>query len=391
MSPIFRTFAPFYGRIIMNTSLFYTHLYRWYEANSRSLPWRETQSPYSIWISEIILQQTRVAQGIDYYRRFMEQFPTVEALAQASEDEVLRLWQGLGYYSRARNLHRAAQQIGSTDRFPATYDSLRALAGVGDYTAAAIAAFAYNLPYAAIDGNICRVLARLFDMSDDPATAAGKNRFRQAADQLLDTRNPRLYNNAMMELGALQCTPRDTSCDACPVQNHCLAYAHHTVSLLPVHTPKKPLHDRYLAYYIYIKVTPQHETYTLLHRRDGNDIWRHLWEFPLVEQTEPFSDPLPSRGVQLTHILSHQRLHARFYLCPVCQMPTLPNTIEVPLDRLQQYAMPRLLLRAMEQIDFFVHKFAQTKKLPYLCAAFRKGRKSPAYISRSGKYFCLMV
>lgn len=337
----------------MNTSLFYTHLYRWYDANCRSLPWRETQSPYSIWISEIILQQTRVAQGIDYYRRFMEQFPTVEALAQASEDEVLRLWQGLGYYSRARNLHRAAQQIGSTDRFPATYDSLRALAGVGDYTAAAIAAFAYNLPYAAIDGNICRVLARLFDMSDDPATAAGKNRFRQAADQLLDSHNPRLYNNAMMELGALQCTPRDTSCDACPVQTHCLAYAHHTVSLLPVHTPKKPLHDRYLAYYIYIKVTPQHETYTLLHRREGNDIWRHLWEFPLVEQAEPFTDPLPARGVQLTHILSHQRLHARFYLCPICQMPALPNTIEVPLDRLQQYAMPRLLLRAMEQIDFF--------------------------------------
>lgn len=253
----------------------YNRLYRWYEQHHRVLPWRETADPYCIWISEIILQQTRVNQGFAYYMRFIERFPDVATLATAHEDEVLRYWQGLGYYSRARNLHKAAQWVMENGQFvggetgkelaenhtdsavpkekaDAVFHHLRAMAGVGDYTAGAIASFAYNLPYPALDGNVYRVLARLYDCDTAFDTTAGKKYFHQLAEELLDNQHPRLFNSAIMEFGALYCTPTTPDCEQCPIQEWCMGYAHHTVELLPVRKPRPTLRDRYLNYTIYL-------------------------------------------------------------------------------------------------------------------------------------------
>lgn len=341
----------------MNTYLLYNKLYRWYEAEHRVLPWRETEDPYRIWISEIILQQTRVAQGMDYYMRFVERFPDVQTLAQASEDEVMRYWQGLGYYSRARNLHRAAQMVAATCGSvggvagctqPAqeqVFRSLLSMPGVGEYTAGAIASFAFNLPYPALDGNVYRVLARLYDCDIAFDTSAGKKHFHALACQLLDRHNPRLFNSAIMEFGALYCTPQSPDCEACPLQEFCLAHAHHTVALLPVRKPRTTLRDRYLNYTIYL--TPDRRT--LIRQRTGNDIWKHLYEFPLVESDQL----LPVSAVpvtDITHILSHQRLHARFHIEYVSALPSIPDTLAIPLSSLDDYALSRLTLKALEAL-----------------------------------------
>ena len=223
----------------MLNSLFYSHLYAWYEANHRVLPWRDTQDPYAIWLSEIILQQTRVAQGMEYYMRFLARWPRIEDLANAQEEEVLREWQGLGYYSRARNLHKAAQVIVETQKpqvesgkqngyfFPRTFEEIRSLPGIGEYTSGAIASFAYNLPYPAMDGNVYRVLARLLDIDEPFDTTAGKKLFHREIEQLLDRNNPRLFNSAIMEFGALYCTPvltqsSNSPCPECPIKDFCL-------------------------------------------------------------------------------------------------------------------------------------------------------------------------
>lgn len=346
------TFAP-----ILNHSLIHNHLSRWYEQNHRILPWRETQDPYLIWVSEIILQQTRVNQGLDYYLRFVKRFPTIHTLAQASEDEVLRYWQGLGYYSRARNMHRAAQQAVASGAqvfchadsldAEAIFHSLLSLPGVGEYTAGAISSFAFNLPYPALDGNVYRVLARLYDCDIAFDTTQGKKHFRQLAEALLDRSHPRLFNSAIMEFGALHCTPTSPDCVSCPIQACCLAYAHHTVDLLPVRKPRTQLRERFLNYTIYC--TPDMQT--LLHQRTDKDIWQHLYEFPLQESDQllPVESHLPS--IDLTHILSHQRLHARFHIKKVSELPQIPHTIIIPFSSIDDYALSRLTLRALDSLS----------------------------------------
>ncbi|MCQ2312108.1 MAG: A/G-specific adenine glycosylase [Paludibacteraceae bacterium] len=365
----------------MNIDNFRYELYQWYEANKRLLPWRETQDPYKIWLSEIILQQTRVAQGLDYYLRFIDRFPTVQDLAAAEEDEVLLLWQGLGYYSRARNLHKAAIEIVESgefrvesrmeslelkvDRvgFPKTFEELRQLPGVGDYTAGAIASFAYNMPFPAMDGNVYRVLSRIYDDETVFDTEAGKRHFRALDEQLLDQTNPRLFNSAIMEFGALYCVPQNPECEQCPLQRFCLAYAHHTVELLPLRKPKNELKDRYLNYIIYLDKADN----TLIHQRTEKDIWQHLWEFVLTEtQNSKLSNKTASlnsirladrarQGRELstlnfTHILSHQRIHASFSVQSCSELPTIENTKQVAIKDLDNYAFSRLTLKALQRL-----------------------------------------
>ena len=316
----------------------YRHLYHWYEINHRILPWRETEDPYAIWLSEIILQQTRVAQGMEYYMRFLNRWPTVEDLAKADEAEVLREWQGLGYYSRARNLHKAAKMIGSS--FPKTFEEIRALPGVGDYTAGAIASFAYNLPYPAMDGNVYRVVARLLDIDEAFDTSAGKKLFHKKIEELLDREHPRLFNSAIMEFGALHCTPAlGDACMTCPLQECCMGYAHGTAEVLPVRKPRPKVRDRWFTYHVYLCGDE-----TLIRRREEKDIWYHLYEFPCTEgQTE---DKYP-----FTHVLSHQKLHARFIVHNVQKMPDIAGTICIHWDELNDYALSRLTLRALDTMQ----------------------------------------
>ena len=373
---------------MMNMKLLHNELIDWYEVNHRILPWRETDDPYKIWISEIILQQTRVAQGMEYYMRFVERFPDIQSLADAEEDEVLLYWQGLGYYSRARNLHKAAQLMKNHEIFHQAmrregeeairregeeiFAALKSMPGVGDYTAGAIASFAFDLPYPALDGNVYRVLSRLYDCEIAFDTTQGKKHFRQLAEELLDRERPRLFNSAIMELGALHCVPTAPDCHTCPLNTWCKALANHTVELLPVRKPRPKVRDRYLEYTIYI--TP--ERTTLIHQRKGNDIWKHLWEFvettsvdlkndnidnlrgnqlPAALQgknsTQPYTtlhhstQPL---AIQLTHVLSHQKLHARFEIKNVSELPEIPDTVVVKLSDLDNYAFSRLTLKAIE-------------------------------------------
>ena len=338
----------------MSKSLFYSRLYRWYESNHRVLPWRETEDAYCIWLSEIILQQTRVAQGLDYYMRFVNRWPTVAALAAADETEVLREWQGLGYYSRARNLHKAAKEIVESGKgkgessFPRTFEELRALPGVGDYTAGAIASFAYNLPYPAMDGNVYRVVARLLDIDEAFDTTAGKKLFRQKIEELLDREHPRLFNSAIMEFGALYCTPQlnDDTCNLCPLKDECLGYAHGTAALLPVRKPRPKVKDRWFTYHIYTD-----GTHTLIQRREAKDIWYHLYEFPCEESNGEGRKVKGERGIELTHVLSHQKLHARFEVHAVDELPEISGAFCVSWAELDNYPLSRLTLRALDLIS----------------------------------------
>ena len=346
----------------MNKHLLYKELEEWYEVNHRILPWRETDDPYKIWISEIILQQTRVAQGMEYYHRLITRFPDIQSLADAEEDEVLLYWQGLGYYSRARNLHKAAQLmknheifhqalrlLGNKAKGEDIFAALKSMPGVGDYTAGAIASFAFNLPYPALDGNVYRVLSRLYDCEIAFDTTQGKKHFRKLAEDLLDREHPRLFNSAIMELGALHCVPTAPDCRTCPLNTWCKALANNTVELLPVRKPRPKVRDRYLEYTIYI--TP--ERTTLIHQRKGNDIWKHLWEFVCAERTGEEAIRRKAKGeniLELTHVLSHQKLHARFVIKNVPELPEIPDTLVVSLNDLDNYAFSRLTLNAIEKL-----------------------------------------
>jgi A/G-specific adenine glycosylase len=289
-----------------------------------------------------------------YYMRFVSRFPDVQSLSMASEDEVLRYWQGLGYYSRARNLHKAAKKIAargywmnaSLDR-EELFTFLLSLPGVGEYTAGAIASFAFNLPYPALDGNVYRVLSRLYDCEIPFDSTEGKKYFKRLGKELLDCNHPRLYNSAIMEFGALHCTPSSPDCIHCPIQSCCLAYAHGTVDLLPIRKPRPKLRDRYLNYTIFC--TPDMQT--LLHRRTEKDIWQHLYECPLVEGDSLFSVGANMPSVDLTHVLSHQRLHARFHIEKVDKLPHIADTIVISLSDIDNYALSRLTLRALASIQ----------------------------------------
>ena len=340
-----------YELSVKNNNAFHTSLSRWYEQNKRVLPWRETTDPYKIWLSEVILQQTRVQQGMDYYHRFVVRFPDVRSLAEAEEDEVLLLWQGLGYYSRARNLHKAAKMVVEKgwDPFPDTFEDVRSLPGIGEYTAGAIMSFAYDAPYPAADGNVYRVLSRLNDCDEPFDTTAGKKLFRTFAWDLLDRENPRQHNSALMEFGALYCTPMGMDCEQCPIRVFCLASQHGTATLLPVRKPRPTLRDRYFHYTVYR--TP--DGMTLLHQRTGKDIWQHLYEFPLQELSAPDSRLLApdSRLSTFTHILSHQRLHVTFTQKEVEKLPQIDGCFPTRWNKLQNYALSRLTLKFLDQIS----------------------------------------
>lgn len=332
-------------------SLLHRRLYEWYERNHRVLPWRETNDAYCIWLSEVILQQTRVVQGMEYYLRFVARWPKVEDLAAAEEDEVLKEWQGLGYYSRARNLHKAAQMIveHGWQPFPMRFEDIRSLPGIGDYTAGAIASFAYNQAFPAMDGNVYRVVARIADIAEPFDTTTGKKLFREYINSLLDRENPKLFNSAIMEFGALYCTPvLNDNCTLCPLQTFCAAYAHGTAELLPVRKPRQKLRDRWLNYHVYI-CEQDGKRFTLIRQRTEKDIWQHLYEFPLIETNQAETTELPH--MDFTHTLSHQRLHARFIIEKVSTLPNVENTVRVQWENLDDYAFSRLTLNALEKIS----------------------------------------
>ena len=302
-------------------------LIEWYQNNRRDLPWRRTKNPYLIWISEIILQQTRVAQGYDYYQRFVKRFPDVFSLADADEAEVMKYWQGLGYYSRARNLHAAARSMAEAGGFPKTYKEVLALKGVGGYTAAAICSFAYGMPYAVVDGNVYRVLSRWLGIETPIDSTEGKRIFAEVAAELLDKAQPGLYNQAIMDFGALQCTPVSPNCMFCPFIDTCVARQKGLVDTLPVKQHKAKVTNRYFNY-IYVRMG----AHTLINKRTGNDIWKNLYELPLIEtesevpeekfyalpqwqemlaEGEVPSVRLVQKGVK--HVLSHRVIYANFY------------------------------------------------------------------------------
>ncbi len=317
----------------------------WFSQHQRDLPWRHTQDAYAIWLSEIILQQTRIVQGEGYWRRMIERFPTVDALAQASEDEVLRMWQGLGYYSRARNLHFAAKQIVALGRFPDTFEEIRQLKGVGDYTAAAIASFAFHQPVAAVDGNVYRILARYFGIDIPINTGKGKKCFQQIADELLPHDAPDTFNQAMMDFGATQCTPASPDCTLCPLAEGCHALRHHCIDALPVKKKTIKIKERRLIY-LYIRCNG----FTAIRRRPHGDIWEGLWEPPLISQEDV--KPLYQLKVKgMKHVLTHQRLLADLYLYEAQERPQLsPEYIWIEEEKLSAYATPRLIEKLIDHL-----------------------------------------
>ena len=332
----------------MEQTSFTSALLRWFAQHGRELPWRGIGDPYSIWVSEIILQQTRIDQGRDYWLRFMQRFPTVEALAAASEDEVLRQWQGLGYYSRARNLHAAARQVVAMGGFPHTVEGLRALKGVGDYTAAAVGSMAFNLPAAAVDGNVYRVLARHYGIDTPINTTRGKHLFQAMAQELLPVQEAGTFNQAMMDFGATWCTPRSPRCIDCPVADTCEALRTGRVSQLPVKEKKLKIQERHLTY-IYIR----HKGQVALRRRPAGDIWQGLWE-PLLVEDAPLPDlgcPLTSLASGVKHVLTHRILRADFYLAEPQQRPTLPTEYQWIYEQdIHDYALPRLIEKLLEKL-----------------------------------------
>ncbi len=307
---------------------FSNEIISWYNRHKRDLPWRHTKDPYVIWLSEVILQQTRVEQGLPYFNRFLAHYPNVRAFANADEGELLRHWQGLGYYSRARNMHKAAKAVVTEHGgvFPTAYDDLIRLAGIGEYTAAAIASFSADEPKAVVDGNVFRVLARYFGIDEPINSSTGKRLFLDLANDLLDEAHPGLYNQAMMEFGALQCKPKNPDCEGCVIRLGCRALQEGRVDRLPVKLKAKPSRDRYFNYFVV-----EEGGRLLMNKRGKGDIWESLYDLPLVETPRYMelhelaeldevvgyfgSDAdLQYIGESIKHVLSHQNLFARFIL-----------------------------------------------------------------------------
>ena len=333
----------------------------WYSIHKRDLPWRFDNDPYRIWLSEVILQQTRVVIGESYFNLFTSTFPTVHHLANASEDQVLKLWQGLGYYSRARNLHKTAKLIANdfNGLFPNTYTELLALPGVGPYTAAAISSICFQLPHAVVDGNVYRVLARYFGIGDPIDKGQAKRRFETLANELLDAKQPGNYNQAIMEFGALQCKPKAPACDLCILKDSCVALQKNKVNDYPVKQSSKPVKKRYFNYLVPLLPNKQ----TVLIQRKGKDIWQHLYEFPLLESNSPLTLENISKESNLpewvtadevslfnpspwVHQLTHQRIYASFWIVRTDFIVSTP----ISISKLADYPVSRLIER-------FLHKF----------------------------------
>ena len=337
-------------------------LIKWFKQNKRNLPWRNTKDPYRVWLSEVILQQTRVAQGMPYYLSFIREFPTVYDLAKAPEQKVLKLWQGLGYYSRARNLHYAAKDIVKNygGVFPKDYNELKKLKGVGDYTAAAIASFCFNKPHAVVDGNVYRVLARLFAIDAAINTTLGKKQFAELAQELLDKKNPGIYNQAIMEFGALYCTPNNPNCGGCIFNEVCLSGNAKTAAKYPVKIASKKSTTRYFEYFIIINA--QKKIYT--QQRTESDIWKNLYQFPMLEYKEKEKNELvierfskkilkptkaPFEIIKQSpykkHLLSHQTIFARF---TYIYLPEFTHAAYKPVSLNQLNKLPFPILLANE-------------------------------------------
>ena len=337
----------------------------WYLSVNRDLPWRKNKNPYSVWLSEIILQQTRVAQGTAYYHKFLENFPTVSDLANADESLVLKLWQGLGYYSRARNLHYSAKLILEeyNGKFPDSYKELLKLKGVGDYTASAIASICFNEQTAVVDGNVYRVLARYFGISTPINSTQGIKEFKQLAQSLLETDNPGQYNQAIMDFGALQCTPQNPDCDTCPLAGGCEALKTDTINKLPVKEKKIKIKKKYFNFLVVL--TPNDKV--ILSKREGKGIWQNLYQFPLLESdntldletlvertdfVELFDGDVYSiklfNNKEWVHKLSHQHLHTQFWV-----VEAVSSHVDlIPLETLSTYAVPRLVEKFIDSYDF---------------------------------------
>jgi A/G-specific adenine glycosylase len=355
-----------------NSSFLYFQqsLLRWYADSERPLPWKKEKDPYRIWLSEIILQQTRVEQGLPYYLRFVETFPSVVDLANAPDDQVMKLWEGLGYYSRARNLITTARKVVNEWKgiFPSTYLELLSLPGVGPYTAAAIASFAYELPHAVVDGNVYRVLSRFFGIDTPQDSTEGKKQFQQLAEALLDRDHPGQYNQAIMDFGATCCVPRSPNCMDCPLREPCLAYAQDRVQELPIKSKKIAKKDRYFHYCLFF-----FQESVFIRKRVEKDIWQELYEFPLVEydqvnldltdflQLSALQSWLANTAILNRHtspvykqILTHQQIMAQFWRIELAAPLAHPNAdwILVPQEGLKDYAFPRVIDRYLDQKNF---------------------------------------
>jgi len=342
------------------TTIYSKILTNWYNQHKRDLPWRDISDPYRIWISEIILQQTRVNQGLSYYLRFVERFPTVAHLAEAEEDEVLKYWQGLGYYSRARNLHKAARQVMADfgGVFPILHSDVLKLAGIGEYTAAAICSFAYHQPYAVVDGNVYRVISRLFGIETPIDSSTGKKEFAGLAQKLLSVSEPGLHNQAIMEFGALQCVPVSPDCTRCPLQTYCKAYEFNLVSLLPLKGLKTKVKHRFFNY-LFVEYLDQ----TFLQKRVEKDVWQNLYEFPLIESDRLLSSAelladesfislfkgiseVEIRDITnpVKHVLSHRVIFTQFVTLRVSHnSDALRELVQIPFDQIDRFAVSRLM------------------------------------------------
>lgn len=343
---------------------FSNKLVNWYQVNKRDLPWRNTVNAYYIWLSEIILQQTRVAQGMPYYLAFVKAFPKVEDLANASEDKVLKMWQGLGYYSRARNLHFTAKDIANNynGKFPNDHQKILKLKGVGAYTAAAITSFAFEMPYAVVDGNVIRVLSRVFGIDIPYDTTLGKKHFAELAQELLLVENASTYNQAIMEFGAMQCKPKSPDCSVCPMQDFCVAYNKNTITELPVKSKKIKVKNRFLHF---LMIEENGNVY-LGKRKKG--IWNGLYEFPFLEfderllekqvmKNEKWSDIFKDSNTEVLsvssefiHVLSHQKIHAQFWHLKVNNVQ-LENFELIVKKDLLNYPVSRLTEKYFQAIE----------------------------------------
>ena len=334
-------------------------LINWYKYNARDLPWRRTTDPYKIWVSEIILQQTRVAQGLSYYNRFIDRFPNVETLANASEEDVLNMWQGLGYYSRAINMHYTSKIIVNnySSTFPSNYQEIKNLKGIGDYTAAAIASFCFNLPHAVVDGNVIRLLSRHFLIKKQFASAKERKMFQDIAQKNIDVRSPGIYNQSVMELGALICTPKSPRCNNCPVQKTCKAYKLDLVDALPIRKKRKDIVLRYFHYFI---VQKKDSVYL---RKRTRGIWRGMFEFPLIEtdngglyHNDQYQSIFGKEELDLTHVsqsithkLTHQMIVSKFYHVKG-SINDDDSFILVKWNMIDKYPIPKLIEKYLKLI-----------------------------------------
>jgi A/G-specific adenine glycosylase len=350
---------------------FSQNLFSWYDKNKRNLPWRHTTELYHIWISEIILQQTRVAQGTQYYYRFLERFPDINSLVEADESEVLKIWQGLGYYSRARNMHEAAKQIVNEygGVFPSDYKSLMKIKGIGNYTASALLSFGYNLPFPVIDGNVKRILSRLFAIDQPMNSPAAEVLFVEKLNTIFDKEHPADFNQAIMEFGALQCKPGLPDCQACVFKKICVAYKNGSVMQYPV-TTKKPAEIKRYLYYI-VPVFYRHKIrFTFLQKRSANDIWKNLFEFPLIELgksysvdevllSNEFAGIFPvkykfvSASAPLIHKLTHRIIHARFIRIDIEGDMKKSGLPEIKLSDIRSLPVSRLTDKYLNSINYF--------------------------------------